>query len=85
MEYTSDDIKFMKSHGFSVNFDWRDEMRGRTKMNFPPSFPVTFVKRDFHVWRIKKGWQTAYINEDGKFVDHHPCLSLEDAVTKEVA
>jgi hypothetical protein len=73
------EIPMMLKNGFKLEFSYKDEMYKRTTTLNPPLFGVNFVKGDLVVWKIKQGYQTAYL-KNGGYRDHQPFKTLVEVI-----
>jgi len=74
-------IPLMESLGFKPDFSYQDEMYKRTTPEHEPQFAVNFSNDDsLHVWSIREGWQTATLDDGGRYVNHKPYKTIEDFI-----
>ena len=71
-------IPMMEEKGFTTVFSYDDKGYKRTTPDNAPHFPVNFKKNDLHIWKIKTGWQTAYLTAT-HYVKHILFQTIEEA------
>lgn len=80
-------IPQMEANGFKVEFSYKDKMHKRTSIENVPHDAVSFVKGNFHVWRIYKEqdgmpyhWMTSEL-VDGFYTNHKPIQELKEILS----